>query len=43
MAQTARVRIFVDFWNFQLGWNELHKATGLIQIPWKDLHTSMLP
>jgi len=39
MAEKARVRIFVDFWNFQLGWNKLHEnaGTGTFQIPWKDL------
>ena len=35
----ARVRLFVDFWNFQICWMEFHKntGTGAVQIPWKDL------
>jgi len=40
MADNARVRIFVDFWNFQLNWNEYHTAAGLatvVYIPWKEL------
>jgi len=41
MADRARVRIFIDFWNFQLGWNRLHESlpgyTSKIQLPWKDL------
>lgn len=33
-----RVKIFIDFWNFQLSWNEYHKKigeTGIVRIPWK--------
>ena len=39
MAEMSRVRIFVDFWNFQLQWNRCHTAlgSGLIQIPWKEI------
>jgi hypothetical protein len=40
MADKSRVRIFVDFWNFQLNWNEYHSAAGsgkVIYIPWKEL------
>lgn len=32
-----RVRIFIDFWNFQLQWNRFHArqgATDRIRIPW---------
>ena len=32
-----RVRIFVDFWNFQLQWNRYHRqngAAGVVRIPW---------
>lgn len=32
-----RVRIFVDFWNFQLGWNDYHRKKGApqtVKIPW---------
>lgn len=37
---TARVRLFIDFWNFQLNWNDYHYhagASGVIPIPWKEL------
>lgn len=40
MPDKARVRIFVDFWNFQLNWNEYHSAVGsgkITYIPWKEL------
>lgn len=39
MADKQRVRIFVDFWNLQLNWNEYHHKAGqgLMQIPWKEL------
>ena len=33
-----RVKIFIDFWNFQLGWNEYHAklgATTPVRIPWE--------
>jgi uncharacterized LabA/DUF88 family protein len=33
----TRVRIFIDFWNFQLSWNEFHTRRGsrqLVRIPW---------
>lgn len=33
-----RVKIFVDFWNFQLAWNSYHQrvgATAIVKIPWK--------
>ncbi len=36
-----RVRIFVDFWNFVLAWNEFQRAQGRdpnqARIPWRDL------
>jgi uncharacterized LabA/DUF88 family protein len=40
MSDKMRVRIFVDFWNLQIQWNELHQKAGAkdrIAIPWKDL------
>ncbi len=40
MLEKMRVRIFIDFWNFQLCWNECHARLGAkepVQIPWKDL------
>jgi uncharacterized LabA/DUF88 family protein len=40
MAEKIRVRVFVDFWNFQLNWNDYHSkngATAPIPIPWKEL------
>jgi uncharacterized LabA/DUF88 family protein len=38
----ARVRLFIDFWNLQLNWNEYHNragTAGVVAIPWKDLPT----
>jgi uncharacterized LabA/DUF88 family protein len=35
MPQT-RVRIFVDFWNFQLAWNRVHDRSRP-KIPWEDV------
>lgn len=32
-----RVKIFIDFWNFQLAWNDYHRAHGaqnVVKIPW---------
>jgi len=41
MVDKARVRIFIDFWNFQLNWNLFHNKLGTtptpVAIPWKDL------
>jgi hypothetical protein len=40
MPETLRVRIFVDFWNMQLQWNDLHQRLGAkerVPIPWKDM------
>jgi uncharacterized LabA/DUF88 family protein len=40
MADIVRVRIFVDFWNFQINWNKCHAKMGAattMQIPWKEL------
>lgn len=40
MADSSRVRLFVDFWNFQLQWNEFHARVGtpmIVSIPWKEL------
>ena len=45
MADKARVRMFVDFWNFQLGWNQIHQHPGtgdIVPIPWKDVLPSVL-
>lgn len=45
MSDKIRVRIFVDFWNFQINWNEYHAqrgAAGIVQIPWKDVLPSVL-
>ena len=45
MAEKNRVRIFVDFWNLQLNWNDHHTragATGRVQIPWKDILPTVL-
>ena len=39
-VEKTRVRLFIDFWNFQLNWNEFHSRTGataVVQIPWKEL------
>lgn len=39
MAET-RVRIFVDFWNLQLQWNDYHRhqgSAGVVRIPWKNI------
>jgi len=35
-----RVKIFIDFWNFQLSWNEFHQrkgASSVVRIPWNPL------
>jgi uncharacterized LabA/DUF88 family protein len=32
-----RVQIFIDFWNLQLGWNDLLGSNPIVRIPWKDL------
>jgi len=41
--QKIRVRIFIDFWNFQIGWNDLHSnKEGIIPIPWKDTLPNVL-
>jgi len=41
VAESARVRMFVDFWNFQINWNQYHQRKGTasrpVPIPWKDL------
>jgi len=39
MADKVRVRLFIDFWNLQLNWNDYHSkhGHGLIQIPWREL------
>lgn len=37
MHVSTRVRIFIDFWNFQLSWNEHHARRGArqpVRIPW---------
>lgn len=36
----SRVRIFIDFWNLQLQWNDYHKQQGtsdVVRIPWKGI------
>ena len=36
-----KVKIFVDFWNLQLSWNEYHNKLGntsRVRIPFGDLH-----
>lgn len=41
----TRVRIFVDFWNFQLGWNDYHERNGKtdrIRIPWDNTLPTVL-
>lgn len=39
-----RVRIFIDFWNFQLSWNEFHarRGNGQVRIPWSPQLPSVL-
>jgi uncharacterized LabA/DUF88 family protein len=40
-----KVKIFIDFWNLQLSWNEYHKrigATKSIRIPWEKTLTRVL-
>jgi len=40
MPEKLRVRLFVDFWNFQICWNECHARSGaaeVVPIPWKEL------
>lgn len=40
MAERVRVRIFVDFWNLQINWNDYHAKSGAnapVPIPWKEL------
>jgi len=32
-----RVRVFIDFWNFQLGWNDANRGHNEVPIPWRDL------
>lgn len=36
----ARIRIFIDFWNFQLAWNDYQRAGGrdpkTARIPWEE-------
>ena len=29
-----RVKIFIDFWNFQLAWNTFHGKEPVVRIPW---------
>ena len=45
MADKSRTRLFVDFWNFQIGWNDCHHRLGsaeLVPIPWKDVLPTVL-
>lgn len=40
-----KTKIFIDFWNLQLTWNEFHKkqgATGFVKIPWGNTLTNIL-
>ncbi len=37
-----RVRLFIDFWNLQLGWNEALATNPPTKIPWKDLLPQIL-
>jgi hypothetical protein len=40
MVEKTRVRLFIDFWDFQLHWNEFHTRTGAtvpVQILWREL------
>jgi len=41
-----RIRIFVDFWNFQLAWNDYQKAKGRdrkeAKIPWEETLPNVL-
>lgn len=39
-----KVKIFIDFWNLQISWNEYHKARGAIKvsIPWGPKLTNSL-
>jgi len=35
-----KVKIFVDFWNLQLSWNEYHRKLGspkTVRIPWEKI------
>ncbi|MCC7033831.1 MAG: NYN domain-containing protein [Acidobacteria bacterium] len=32
-----RVKLFVDFWNFQLQWNQFHGREPVVRIPWNPL------
>ena len=41
------VRIFIDFWNFQLGWNQAFpvdksKGESPVKIDWKSLPTVLM-
>jgi hypothetical protein len=40
MQRTEKVRIFVDFWNFQLSWNQYHARRGHdrleCRVPWES-------
>lgn len=45
VAERTRVRMFVDFWNFQIGWNQIYQHSetgGIVPIPWKDVLPSLL-
>lgn len=37
-----RVKIFVDFWNFQLAWNTFHGKAPVVKIPWNPRFYDML-
>jgi len=40
-----KVKIFVDFWNLQLSWNEYHRKLGvteMVRIPWEKTLSKVL-
>ena len=44
VSSERRVRILIDFWNFQLGWNTFHNQRGLRRkICWQKLPEVLVP
>ncbi|MBI5560603.1 MAG: hypothetical protein HY883_04955 [Deltaproteobacteria bacterium] len=40
-----KVKIFIDFWNLQLNWNEYHEKLGVksrVNIPWEKTLAQVL-
>ena len=41
-----RIRIFIDFWNFQLSWNGYHSSRGKgpkeAKIPWEEVLSNVI-